>query len=123
MTDTAYRYEDKLYSIADEYGEHMYSRTDVILLKFDILRRTPCGIWIREYFRDRFINQKRTKQFAHETLEEAMKSFIARKEKQASIYRARADAALYAVKLARSRHADVYRVAYPISNPEHEGLP
>lgn len=120
----AYRFEDRLCSVADEYGEHAYSTTEVTLHKFEILKHTKCGIWIRDYGgAKRFINQTCTKQYAHEKVEDALQSFIARKEKQAHIYRARADTAIYAIRVAQRKYAAHYRALYPTSKKEHEGPP
>lgn len=120
--DIAYRFEDRLCSVADEDGEHAYSRTEITLYKFEILRHTKCGMWIRDYGgAKRFINQTCTKQYAHEKVEDALQSFIARKEKQASIYRARADTAMHAIRVARSKYPAHYKAIYPTPKKEHEG--
>jgi hypothetical protein len=41
-----YRCEIKRYSIADEYGDHSYTSTEVKWEKFAILKETPKGVWL-----------------------------------------------------------------------------
>lgn len=107
---TAYRFEDRRCSVADEYGDHSYSVTEIHLHAFEITKRTRCGIWVKSWGCDRrFVNQKATKQFAHETIEDALRSFVARKKRQEQIYRARADLAREAVHVLRRRYPAHYR--------------
>jgi hypothetical protein len=91
---TYYRYEDGI-----NYDEE----TEIRLLDFEVIKETPCGKWIRFPERDRylyspikyiqgkkFILEKgwdhfTCKRFAWPTKEEALVSYITRKEKQIAI--------------------------------------
>jgi hypothetical protein len=105
-----YRFEDRRYSIADEYGDHYETRMEVELLKLYALRHTPKGVWLglfRNYDSStpialrafRFVLKSATRKFACPTIELAKESFIARKRKQASIHRARAAQADRAIEI------------------------
>lgn len=89
-----YRYEDRPYSSGcDEWGDP-YPRTpgtcvQVICRQFEVLKHTPTGAWLNTPYGKKFVSRKWTKQFALPTKGEAMQSFIARKQRQLSIYRAR----------------------------------
>jgi hypothetical protein len=103
MSDTWYRYEDVAYSIANEFGEHGYSRIEVHLRKFKLVKRTPKGVWLIPWYEfvdetagwsylksvARFVLLGAQRRFACPTQEEAETSFRARKKKQISIYQAR----------------------------------
>jgi hypothetical protein len=103
-----YRYESYKYI---DYG------IEIKLLKFKIIRKTPCGIWIRMYnSSEKFVllrysnGNKPRKQFAYETEKEALKGFIHRKVRQMSIFRARLrvaeDAHDQAIELAQNKGYD-----------------
>ena len=87
---TLYRYTEYL----RESGVSIY-RQD-----FEIIKRTPCGVWIRfGYEVKRFVNLHAKNKFACETPEEALISFRARKKRQISILKTKlemAEAALLA---------------------------
>lgn len=112
-----YRYEDRDYSVANEDGDHDHTCYSVGLVKYPVLRRTPKGAWIAiDYFWSRlpsewkfenfkpesrrFVNLTCHKKFALPTIELALASYIARKERQARIYRARAQRADYHITIA-----------------------
>jgi hypothetical protein len=102
-----YRFEDRLESIGgyDHLGEWVSdgSRTVVHLNAYPVIRRTPKGVWIRDIGGDsRFICDNWTKRYALPTVEEAKRSFIKRKERQAGIYEARARTAREAITLANA---------------------
>ena len=66
----------------------------VLLEEHHVVRRTPCGAWIKDPYvvypeKTRFVNLKATKQFACETKAAAEVSFYARKKRQLKILRAR----------------------------------
>lgn len=64
--------------------------------RFDITKRTKCGVWIDNHGAKKFINQNARKQWACKTKEEAKESFILRKESQIKILSGQ----LYNAKLA-----------------------
>jgi hypothetical protein len=64
--------------------------------EYDIIKTTPCGVWIRVGPDKKFVLSDSHKRFAYPTLEEAKESFIARKRKYLQIlegktYEARQD--------------------------------
>lgn len=83
-----YRYRDYLVSKGVDpeteasYGSHVELDCD----EYKVLRTTPKGVWIELYDgQERFVRNDSRKKFAHPTQEEALDSFIARKERQISI--------------------------------------
>ena len=99
-----YRLEDyrEARGYMDEYDD--WVRTGNVarlgMLRFKVVRETPCGVIIRDYGRDRFINRNWTKRYAAPSEGEAHKDFIARKRRQIEINEARALAARDALDLA-----------------------
>lgn len=89
----AYRYESRLYSSGDEeYGYHTHVMVE--LIEYEIIKRTNKGIWIIDNYRfvfmptyigKKFVNLTARKKFACLTKDDALKSFIARKERQIKI--------------------------------------
>lgn len=109
------RCEDRLIGegYTDQWGEYVHtgSRVKLQFQAFPVLRRTPCGVVIDDFqsrntpLRGRFINFSWNKQFAHATKEAALKSFIARKNRQEQINLARARTAAAARQLAEDKLA------------------
>lgn len=94
---TWFRLEDRSYSIADEYGEHYATSYDVAVLTFVVVKRTPKGVQLRQYWGTqpepsqikgpcRFVLDAANKRFACPSLPEAIESYLARKDKQIRIY-------------------------------------
>jgi hypothetical protein len=55
---------------------------------YPVLKHTRCGCWIAlGYGRKKFINLDARRKWAHKSLEDAMKSFAARKKRQVTILR------------------------------------
>jgi hypothetical protein len=112
LREYAYRFEDQRYSIANEYGDHEYTSHEVKVHVYPLLKRTDCGIWINEAASStyprlpqdyswqadrparRFVNLQARKKFALPTITEAYESYLARKERQISIYNARISGAI-----------------------------
>lgn len=69
------------------------------MARFKVERETPCGVVIRGYGRDRFVNLSWNKKYAAPTEAEARKDFVARKKRQIEINEARAQAAREALLL------------------------
>lgn len=104
LSDVYYRFDDYLESIGgyDIHGEweSCGSRTVIKLQSFPVLNQTPKGVWIRDWGGEkRFICHNWTKRYALPTVEEARHSYLKRKERQASIYEARARNAREAIAL------------------------
>lgn len=68
--------------------------------EYPILKVTRCGKWIRAEGERKFVLDTSRKRFAHETLELALESFRARRERQISILKARLAAAEQELALA-----------------------
>lgn len=67
-------------------------RAEVRLRAIPVLKVTPKGVWLAcstLYSEKRFVRREARKRFACPTKEEAMESFIARKNRQRQIYSAR----------------------------------
>jgi hypothetical protein len=103
-----YRVESQRVSsgYTDESGEYVssgkgYSR--LYAYQFPVLKLTKCGKWIRDASGERrFILNTSNKRYACETLELAVMSFKARRERQISILKARLRAAEQELALARA---------------------
>ena len=101
-----YRVEDRSYSIADEWGDHCYTRTEIQVHRFEVIKHTPKGVWLNLLFGDRrFVLASANKRFACPTVEEAVASFIARRTRQAQIYEARAKQARSLIE--RAKRGDI----------------
>lgn len=85
-----YRYEDARYSSGvDEWDNSLGSHVEVHLHTFDVIRETKTGVWLLSFGVKRFAKLEARKRFACPTIEEALESFLARKARQSSIYKAR----------------------------------
>lgn len=97
-----YRFDDKSYATCiDPDGDVWGSTTQVELTAYPIVKVTPCAYWVRLPYstQNRLVYAGARKRFASKTIELAKESFIARKRKQAQIFRARADKADHAIYL------------------------
>lgn len=75
MIKHLYRFHD----VATSLGTQVYLET------YDILRHTPQGAWIKVHGVEKFVRLTARKCYACPTLEEAKKSFLARKASQIKI--------------------------------------
>ena len=100
-----YRYEDRRYAEpVDEWGDsYGTGRLEVNLIKIPVRKHTPKGVWLGWSAPGRFVLTSARKRYACPTAEEAKESFIARKKRQASIYRARLRDAEEAIRLAQKQ--------------------
>ena len=95
-----YRYEDKRCAAYDPWSDTLGpSHVKVYLHEYPIINYTPKGVWINDYGNRKFVLSSGRKRFAHPTKEEAKASFIARKIRQAEIYRARVQDAETAIQI------------------------
>lgn len=106
MTEIWYRYEDYLagQGYTAENGDWIAtgSKIKVRLVELPLLKRTPRGVVVDQGFNcRRFIADSWHKKYACPTKELALQSFVARKDRQASIHERRARDARRAIKLAR----------------------
>lgn len=132
--DIWHRFEDRRYSVADEYGEHSYTTYDVAHLQYWVVKLTPCGVqlvqrwgqsdtcstWDRKdhwFLAPRFQNFNWNKKFACPTLAEAFISYEARKNREIGIYQARILAAQTYIQIARRKVADELRKRGAYSGP------
>ncbi len=106
-SELMYRYEDVAYAAPFDDTGCLPGTLEVELRTYRVVRRTAKGAWIAGCFPDsdgfdligaeRFVLLAARKRFACPTIDEARQSFIARKRKQARIYKARMERALRAI--------------------------
>lgn len=106
-----YRYEDVHYAPPlDEYENPCGEGTvEVHLREFKVLKRTPKGVWLVLNYNGyvtsdyrRFVLLDARKQYACPTKEKAIQSFIARKNRQISIYEHRVFRAKKALNIVKA---------------------
>jgi hypothetical protein len=71
-----------------------------------VVRETPKGVWLAvcpPFSDKRFVRTDARRRFACPTVEEAKASFIARKNRQASIYQTRRERAEEAIRIVKGR--------------------
>lgn len=114
-TEFGWRFEDRRYAAADEFGDYSHSYTQIEFHAYLIHHRTKCGMWLMRtgnhdtlYFGDtggnkpdRFVNLQANKKWAVDSVQGAIDSFVARKKRQARIYKARVSAARHAISLVK----------------------
>ena len=100
-----YRFDGRRYAApVDEYGDSVgRGSLELIQWAYPVLRRTPKGVWLNVHGDPRFAYAECRKRFACPTIDEALESFIARKTRQAAIYRSRAQDADDFIFLARAK--------------------
>lgn len=88
-----FRYDEVRYaSMTDEFDNPVgSSRVSVELTQYTVDHETPKGVWLRVGFSTKFCRKDARKRFACPTQEEAMASFIARKQRQLRILEAQAN--------------------------------
>lgn len=93
-----YRFEEQTYAAPlDEFdgGPCGEGLVEVHLHKYEVIRHTPKGVWVKRRIgawscgHARFILRQAHKRYACPTMEEAGQSFLARKARQARIFKAR----------------------------------
>ena len=100
-----YRVEERIHGrgYIDEFDNYhptpgYDARTTVVT--FEVLRRTKCGVWIDDYGIEKFVLLKARKQYASETVKEAVEQFYWRKRRQVKILRAQLERAEIALEMA-----------------------
>lgn len=71
------------------YHDAYYMGDRITLWKFKAIRETPCGYWILDYSRERWVSKDSMRRFAYPTKEEAWVNFVARKNRQLKLLKAR----------------------------------
>ena len=107
-TEHWYRFVDVMYAAYDPWGDNDDYRPgtlEVELRKYRVLSHTRKGVWIAGPRGDRFVLAGARKRFACPTIEDARVSFIARKERQRGIYRARMERAQKALDIINKKQA------------------
>lgn len=88
--DYWYRVDVQHYSVANEWGEHSYTSTRVQVTRYEWVRDTPRGVWLREWIGAPFhVRGKALKQRAVPTLDLAYQDAIARKDRHIAGCKAR----------------------------------
>lgn len=127
--DTWYRYLEKFYSGWDGFHEEAYSIGPKLEVEtFEVLKVTPKGVWIARSWSSggiscdkRFVLLAANKRHAQPSKEEALKSMIARKERQLRILNTQLSNAQKAMALARVELAKQQGVE-PNTQSEMEAL-
>lgn len=98
-----FRYVDNRYAASlDEWDEPVGKGScGLTCWEYEIVKRTPKGVWIECHGEHKFVLQTARKQFALPTKELALDSFLARKRSQYDIHMARADNAAEAYAMAQ----------------------
>jgi len=103
-----YRYEEVRYAPpVDASGEYSSGpgTLEVRLNEYPVIKLTPKGVWLDVGFcgsHKRFVLKDARKRWACPTKDEALTSFIARKERQARILKHQLDTAYVAINIAKS---------------------
>lgn len=104
-----YRLVDEITSngYADEWGDyHGYDyRVRIIVKAYNVIRATPCGVWIIFHGEERFVNLTCAKCFGYETVERAVNSFMHRKTRQVRLLESQLKQAEVALSMAK--HIDM----------------
>lgn len=98
-----HRYDDRSYAPSLDEFDNPVGRSvlRIVHTTYPVLKHTPKGVWLDLGFGGkRLVLHTSRKRFACSTKEEALRSLIERKKRQASIYRARAESAQTALFLA-----------------------
>ena len=104
-----YRYDDMVYSGGLDLFDELSlgsSRVKVVVTKYKVLKRTPKGAWIHYYNGNgdkKFVRLTARKQFACNTREEALESFLFRKKRQESILASRLNKVRDAIDIVNRR--------------------
>ncbi len=81
--ENLYRYDYILEGFSEDY--YVEPTVRLIYRKYTIIKKTKCGVWIQHRNKKKFVNLKKRKKFACETLQEALEQFLHRKQRQQSI--------------------------------------
>lgn len=87
MPERYFRIEDVLVSAGLDEFDHPLGppRVQLYVRRYPLLKVTPKGAWIDDYGRKRFVLASATKKYACPTLDGAIESFLARKQRQKAI--------------------------------------
>jgi len=99
-----YRYADVAYgSIFDEDYSTSYT-VKIELLEYEVIKRTKKGVWILSVHggKDHFVLLNAKKKFAYATKEEALESFLRRKNSQIKILKNKLAQAEMALRIAET---------------------
>lgn len=93
------------------YHRFENSGSEVRYCQFAVVKKTPAGVWIKYWGKNKFILDNTQKKFAAKTLDEARLSFRKRKEKQLKIMRAKVREIEQAIE---QFETDEYYLKYPL---------
>lgn len=82
-----YRYEEQFTApMLDEFENPVgVGGVNLFLYEIPVLKRTPCGAWVRSYTGRKFVNLNAGKKYACVSPEDAWISYLARKHRQQQI--------------------------------------
>ena len=99
-----YRFEEIHYAPSlDEFDNPVgEGHTDVCKIELDVIKKTPCGVWLDLGFGSgsRWVSCTSHKRYACPTEAEAMESFLARKRRQITILQSQIKRAERAIAVA-----------------------
>lgn len=97
-----YRYYNQNCSNGVDQFDNPYPGHTVTIgvLRFPVIRYTPKGVWLETFNGNRFVLLTAYKKFACPTKEEALQSFISRKNREYTLYRNRMEDIERALELA-----------------------
>jgi hypothetical protein len=107
VIDKLYRYDGSVFD----------NHCRLFLTKYQVLRKTPRGVWIDTYGQEKFVLLDAHKRYVCPTPEEAMVSFIARKKRQIRILTMQLARAKIALETAQSGKTKYTAPALAISLP------
>jgi hypothetical protein len=97
-----FRVEDRRFASLDEFEDALPGRVYVELYEYEVISHTPKGVWVYDYYgHPKFVLRAARKRWACPTKEEAIQSFLARKERQIKILRNQLSQATTAIQLAK----------------------
>lgn len=83
--------EEQVYHRYEGYTDA--ERTIIDHYHFTVARRTPKGVWLKVWGKEKFVLDTGQKRFAYPTIKEARASFIARKKRHIRLLSAQLNAA------------------------------
>jgi hypothetical protein len=106
-----YRIKDVLYAPPlDEWDNPIgNSQLEVVLTRYEIIKKTNCGYWINDGLEKRFVLMRWAngnpvrKIFACESIKEAKESFIIRKQRQIGLYHSKIERAKLALEILKRK--------------------
>jgi hypothetical protein len=105
---TMFRLQSCTYARRDEDTELLYvSNRTLYFIEVPVVKVTPKGFWLDYYGSRKFVRAEARKRWAYPTKQEALESFIARREKQLKILRSQISESTLFLGMALAKRNDV----------------